>query len=114
MLCAHFRARKKTQVRYHAARAEGSRGGQGRTEQLRGAAQVAVEVARAVVRRCPDGVWLVELAPVSDPGLVPHSVAVPRVHENTGQSALAALAARLRARRALLLLDNCEHLLNAC
>ena len=80
-----------------------------------GKTRLAVEVARAVLRRYPDGVWFVELGPVSDPALVSHSVAaVLRVHEKPGQSTLAALTARLRTRRMLLLLDNCEHLLNAC
>ena len=36
------------------------------------------------------------------------------MHEKAGQSTLAALTASLRTRRTLLLLDNCEHLLNAC
>jgi predicted ATPase/DNA-binding NarL/FixJ family response regulator len=80
-----------------------------------GKTRLAVEVARAVLRRYPDGVWFVELGPVSDPALLANSVAaVLRVHEKPGQSMLAALTARLRTRRMLVLLDNCEHLLNAC
>src|SRR5215204_4381518 len=67
-----------------------------------GKTRLAVELARAVLRRYPDGVWFVELAPVSDPAHVGHSVAaVLSVHEKPGQCTLAALTARLRTRRTL-------------
>ena len=80
-----------------------------------GKTRLALEVARAVRNRFPDGVWLVELGPLADPVLVPHSVAaVVGVREKAGQSTVDALATRLRARRLLLVLDNCEHLLDAC
>src|SRR5262249_10870600 len=63
----------------------------------------------------PDGVWLVELAALTDPGLVPQAVAgVVGVREEPGHPLLATLAAALRPKRLLLLLDNCEHLLEAC
>jgi predicted ATPase len=80
-----------------------------------GKTRLALEVARALLDRYPDGVWLVELAPLADPALVPHRVAAAvGVRETSGQSTVDALAARLRPRRLLLLLDNCEHLLDAC
>ncbi len=80
-----------------------------------GKTRLALEVARAVRDRFPDGVWLVELGPLADPVLVPHSVAaVVGVREKAGQSTVDALAFRLRTRRLLLVLDNCEHLLDAC
>jgi non-specific serine/threonine protein kinase len=80
-----------------------------------GKTRLALEVARALLDRYSDGVWLVELGPLADPTLVPHSVAaVVGVRESAGQSTVAALAARLRTRRLLLVLDNCEHLLDGC
>jgi predicted ATPase/DNA-binding CsgD family transcriptional regulator len=80
-----------------------------------GKTRLALEVARVVLDQYPDGVWLVELGPLADAALVPHSVAaVVAVRETAGQSTINAVASRLRARRALLVLDNCEHLLEAC
>ena len=80
-----------------------------------GKTRLALEVARVVLDQYPDGVWLVELGPTADAALVPHSVAaVVGARETAGQSTVNALASRLRARRLLLVLDNCEHLLDAC
>ena len=63
----------------------------------------------------PDGTWLVELAALTDATLVPQAVAaVLGVHETAGQPLLDSLIDRLRAATALLLLDNCEHLVAAC
>ena len=63
----------------------------------------------------PDGVWLVELAPLADPGLVPQAVAAAvGVPEVAGRAPTDTLCRALRAKRLLLLLDNCEHLLDAC
>jgi predicted ATPase/DNA-binding SARP family transcriptional activator len=62
-----------------------------------------------------DGVWLVELAGLSDPGLVAHAVAAALdLHDQTGRAPLASLIRHLRERQVLLVLDDCEHLLNAC
>ncbi len=80
-----------------------------------GKTRLALEVAGALVDRYSDGVWLVDLAPLADSALVAHSVAaVVGVHETVGQSTVSALVSRLRARRVLLVLDNCEHVLDAC
>jgi predicted ATPase len=80
-----------------------------------GKTRLAVEVARAVLERYPDGVWLIELGPVADPALVPHLVATAvGVRERTDQSVTSALTTTLRNRHLLLVLDNCEHLLEAC
>src|SRR5205823_80982 len=65
--------------------------------------------------RFPDGVWLVELAALADPSLVPEAVAaVLGVREGPGRPLLDALVAHLRPRGLLLVLDNCEHLVDAC
>ena len=62
-----------------------------------------------------DGVWLVELAPLSDPALVPQAVAdVLRIKERAGQPLQRTLMEELKAKRLLLILDNCEHLVSAC
>jgi non-specific serine/threonine protein kinase len=75
-------------------------------------ALAAAERARAAY---PDGAWLVELAALADPGLVPHAVAAALgVREQPGRPPAETLAAWLAGKRLLLVLDNCEHLLDAC
>ncbi len=62
-----------------------------------------------------DGIWFVDLAPLSDPSLVPQRVASTLdVREQPGQPLLTTLTNSLRDKQALLLLDNCEHLIEAC
>ena len=80
-------------------------GGSGKT-------RLALEVARDLVGAYPDGVWLAELAPLANPGLVPQAVArALGVKEQPGQPLTDTLAETLRTKRTLLVLDNCEHLL---
>jgi predicted ATPase len=63
----------------------------------------------------PDGVWLVELAPLVDPLLVPRAVAaVLGVREQPGTPVMQTVAAALQPLRVLLVLDNCEHVVVAC
>ncbi|MFE6307237.1 ATP-binding protein [Nocardiopsis sp. NPDC057823] len=62
-----------------------------------------------------DGAWLVELAPVTDPEAVAWTVATTLgIQEDDTSDAVAQLAHQLRDRRLLLVLDNCEHVLDAC
>jgi predicted ATPase/class 3 adenylate cyclase len=83
-------------------------GGCGKT---RLALQVGAELADAFA----DGVWFVDLAPLADPALVPQAVASALgVHEVPGRSLRETLADSLRRSDVLLILDNCEHLLDAC
>jgi predicted ATPase/DNA-binding XRE family transcriptional regulator len=80
-----------------------------------GKTRLALECASGVLGRFPDGVWLADLAGISDPGLV--AVAVMEalgVRQEGGLSVLEALGYRLRSVDLLLVLDNCEHLLDAC
>ncbi len=80
-----------------------------------GKTRLAVQVARQARRASPDGVWLVELAPVTDPEHVPAAVAtVLGVTDRSPRSLVSALAGYLQDKRLLLVLDNCEHLLAAC
>ena len=68
-----------------------------------------------MVESYDDGVWLVELAPLADPALVPQAVAaVLGVREQPGQPLLNSLVDFLRPRNLLLVLDNCEHLIDSC
>ena len=79
-----------------------------------GKTRLGLQSAHAVHDAFPDGVWLVELAPLADPELVPHAVAdVLGVREQPGRTLTATLAGYLRTRRLLLVLDNCEHLIQA-
>jgi predicted ATPase len=79
-----------------------------------GKTRLAGEVARRVAGRFADGVWLAELAGVSEPVLVSAAVAVALgVRQAPGMSALDSVAAVLARRQVLLVLDNCEHVLAA-
>ncbi len=61
-----------------------------------------------------DGVWFIELAPLSDPSLVPTTIAnVLGVREEQERSLIATLSDWLRDKHLLLILDNCEHLIEA-
>jgi predicted ATPase/class 3 adenylate cyclase len=80
-----------------------------------GKTRLALRLAADVVESFGDGVWLVELAPLADPTLVPHAVAAALgVREQPGRSILDILVDALRAKSLLLFLDNCEHLIDAC
>ena len=80
-----------------------------------GKTRLGLQLAADSLDRFPDGAWLVELAPLSDPGLVPRTAAtVLGLEEETGKPIATTLVEHLRDKRVLLLLDNCEHLLDAC
>ena len=80
-------------------------GGSGKT-------RLALEVARDLVGAYPDGVWLADLAPLSEENLVPQVVAqVMKVPERPGRSLTETLVGALRDKDMLLMMDNCEHLI---
>src|SRR5207248_2555939 len=80
-----------------------------------GKTRLALQVAADLLDNYSGGVWLVELAPLVEPGLVPQAVAAALgLRQETGKPLLQILVDHLRSRSALLLLDNCEHLLAAC
>jgi predicted ATPase/DNA-binding CsgD family transcriptional regulator len=82
-------------------------GGSGKT-------RLALEVARDLVEAYTDGVWFVELAPLSEEVLVPKAVAEAlEVPERPAEPLADTLAEVLRNRELLLILDNCEHLIEA-
>jgi predicted ATPase/DNA-binding CsgD family transcriptional regulator/DNA-binding XRE family transcriptional regulator len=79
-----------------------------------GKTRLAAEVARQVAGRYADGAWLVELAPVHDPVLVPAVVAAALgVRDQPGVPATEAVAQVLARQQLLLVLDNCEHVIGA-
>ena len=79
-----------------------------------GKTRLALALAGELAGSYPHGVWLAALAPLADGALLPAAVA-GALGVATGQGApLAALVDALRGRRLLLVLDNCEHLLDAC
>ena len=80
-----------------------------------GKTRLSLQAAADLLDQYFDGVWLVELAALSDPALVPQAAAnVLGVKEVPGQPISLALTEWLKTKRLLLILDNCEHLLTAC
>ncbi len=79
-----------------------------------GKTRLALEVANQLADEFLDGVWVFELAAVSDPAAVPDAVAaVLGITQQPGKSLTQSVAAALEGRARLLLFDNCEHLLDA-
>ena len=80
-----------------------------------GKSRLSVQVAAVVLDNYPDGVWFVELASLVDPQLVPQAVAsVLGVKEEPGGTVTDALVRFVRDRQLLVVLDNCEHVVQAC
>jgi predicted ATPase/class 3 adenylate cyclase/DNA-binding CsgD family transcriptional regulator len=83
-------------------------GGSGKT-------RLALALAARSLREYSDGVWWVELAAVADPALVVEAIAEPfGIRPLPGMTSLQAVCGGLAQKRALLVLDNCEHLLDEC
>ncbi|MEK8052664.1 NB-ARC domain-containing protein [Ideonella sp. DXS22W] len=79
-----------------------------------GKTRLALQLAQEVRHRFPDGVWFIDLSPLRDGGLVVAQAAqVLNVREEAERPLLHSLIATLRSRRLLLVIDNCEHLLEA-
>jgi non-specific serine/threonine protein kinase len=81
-------------------------GGSGKT-------RLALEAAGGLPREFPDGVWLVDLASVADPSLVPQVTAMALGVREERRGLIEALVATIADRRLLIILDNCEHLVAA-
>ena len=83
-------------------------GGSGKT-------RLSLQVAADVLDDYADGTWFVELASLADPALVPQTLAQTlNVAEEPGRPLAQTLTAALKTKRLLLVLDNCEHVLDAC
>jgi predicted ATPase/DNA-binding NarL/FixJ family response regulator len=79
-----------------------------------GKTRLALQVARASARAFPDGVWLVELDQVPDEALLPQTIAdALGLPDAVGPSSAATLVDHLAEQEMLLVLDNCEHHLEA-
>ncbi len=80
-----------------------------------GKTRIAIEAAREQLGQRADGVWFVDLAPVNDAGWIDDTVIdALGVQRNTDVEPRAQLLDYLSARNALLVIDNCEHLVDAC
>ncbi|MCW3058978.1 MAG: hypothetical protein JWQ02_799, partial [Capsulimonas sp.] len=79
-----------------------------------GKTRLAIAIGHAQLDSYNEGVWFVDLAAISDPHLVPAAAAVTlSIREEVGKSVTETLAARLRSRSLLLIVDNCEHVIDA-
>lgn len=79
-----------------------------------GKTRLSLQVAADLLDRYEDGVWFVELAPLSDPALVHQAIASALgVREEAGRPISQTLTEYLKAKEVLLVIDNCEHLLQA-
>jgi predicted ATPase/DNA-binding CsgD family transcriptional regulator len=80
-----------------------------------GKTRLALAVASELLEWFEDGVWMVELAPLAEPSLVAQAVASTLgVREQPGRSLTETLSDYLASKKVLLVLDNCEHLIEAC
>jgi non-specific serine/threonine protein kinase len=80
-----------------------------------GKTRLALQVAGEMQAEFPDGVWLVEFAPLADGDLAPQALAaVLGVREESGEPLSQTVARHLGGREGLLLFDNCEHIVAAC
>jgi predicted ATPase/DNA-binding CsgD family transcriptional regulator len=83
-------------------------GGSGKT-------RLALHIAADLLEQYPDGVWLVELAPVTDRASVaPTVAAAAHIGDRAGRPTVDTICESLRSRHLLLVLDNCEHLVAGC
>jgi hypothetical protein len=79
-----------------------------------GKTRLALEVAADLADEFPDGVWVFELAAVTDSAAVPDAIAaVLGITQQPGMSVSESVAAALEGRIRLLVIDNCEHVLDA-
>jgi len=80
-----------------------------------GKTRLGLQVAAGLLQDFPDGIWLVELATLPDPALLPQSIASALgLGDLPDRPLMDSLKAHLEPRRLLLVLDNCEHLRDAC
>ncbi len=80
-----------------------------------GKTRLALQLGMALLDEYEDGVWFVDLAPQSDPGLVAQTVAVSLgLREEPEVRLIQTVTGHLRTRNLLLILDNCDHLVDAC
>jgi len=80
-----------------------------------GKTRLSIEVANELLAQYADGVWMVELAPILDPLLISRTIAIAiGLRDEPHRPVIDVLCDYLREKRLLLILDNCEHLVDAC
>jgi predicted ATPase len=80
-----------------------------------GKTRLSIKLARRLAESFPDGVWFVDLAPLTNPILIPQAIAaVLGVQEQAERALLDTLTDDLQSKTLLLILDNCEHVVTAC
>ncbi|MCX6380393.1 MAG: tetratricopeptide repeat protein [Armatimonadetes bacterium] len=80
-----------------------------------GKTRLSLQVAQEWLDRTRDGVWFIELAPIANPSLVPRTVAqVLGIKDQPGKSVTDTVLDALSRSNVILMLDNCEHLIEAC
>jgi non-specific serine/threonine protein kinase len=80
-----------------------------------GKTRLAIHLAADILNHYPDGVWLVELAPLGDARLLDQTVATAcRITEKSKRPPVEALVEGLASRKVLLVLDGCEHMVDFC
>ena len=79
-----------------------------------GKTRLSLQIAAGQIHNFPDGVWFLDLAPISDPALIVSEAAqVLGVSDEPGRPLLQTVCAHLKNQRTLLILDNCEHVIKA-
>jgi predicted ATPase/class 3 adenylate cyclase/DNA-binding CsgD family transcriptional regulator len=80
-----------------------------------GKTRLSIQAAGEALDQYPDGVWLVELAPILDPLLVPRTTAIAiGLRDEPQRPVIDMLCDYLHEKKILIVLDNCEHLIDAC
>jgi predicted ATPase/class 3 adenylate cyclase len=80
-----------------------------------GKTRLSLQVASGMLEQFKDGVWFIELAPISEPGLVPNTVAtVLRLRVEDSRPLMDVVMDWMRDKEVLFILDNCEHVIDAC
>jgi len=80
-----------------------------------GKTRLSIQIGGEVLPNFSDGIWMIELAPLADQALIPQTIAsVFGLRESADRSLIDLIIDYLRAKNLLIILDNCEHLVEAC
>ncbi len=80
-----------------------------------GKTRLSLQIAANLLDSFPNGIWFVELATITDPDLIPQTIlSAAEMRAQQGRTALDSLKDFLREKTSLLILDNCEHLIEVC
>src|SRR4030095_4242029 len=80
-----------------------------------GKSRLSIQVASTLLKDFPNGTWVIELAPLSDPALIPQAIVTTLgLIEQANRPPQTMLTDFLQAKKSLLILDNCEHLIQVC